>query len=772
MFYYQSMFVMTILLFSFFWINPLWTVFLFALLCIGVTVAPNTEGLLVELLFSRYLFWFYLLAFVWRISCSVNIKRQFLMYRSVKMDSITLEKEKNISEKLLLNILPVSVIDRVKLNNQVADGIRMCTVIFAKIIVEDKESNDIEENSMEGFHLLNRVFTAIDNLVSKYNNKIEKIKTITNCYMAVAGVPILSDQHCENAASFSLDLLDLIENFSSKSDKKIRVCIGLNSGACIAGLVGSLKTIYDLWGDTCNVSSRMQSNCPPGKINCSEIVYDQLKNNFLLEDRGIQHIKGKGEMRTFFLLNKLSETIKSDHDYQENTTIPAESVEYNSVKEIDADPSVLHLLFNGSKYFRRFTQRFKDPDYSQKFAKHYGEFSRLSVAGGYAMPLLIPIIGMANDVRFLHGKTDKIIYAILRVFSVIAFITLLVYIKKGKRYVENVQIHSFIFNLFCIIPWIILSALVDPIFYWEFTYIIFIIRLLRSAMFYELASCLLCFVLFQVAQFIPGTLKLDSSDYIIATFTFSISLLIIFLGHYSFEFAERKDFLVNLIMIEQRKQIELEKAKSEKLLYNILPAPIIEALKISNKQDPKSYHDVTILWSDIVGFTDFCSTKSPSIVVTCLNTLFSVFDKLIGVYELEKIKTVGDAYVVAGGLFMKSADHSQKVVKFAFAMLESLQEFNKTTGMNIDLRIGIHSGGCIAGILGIKKFTYELIGEAVSVANLLESKGQPGKILISESVKRSIPPESFLLQPHESVKSPLNHGEETIKTYFARAKFV
>ena len=156
---------------------------------------------------------------------------------------------------------------------------------------------------------------------------------------------------------------------------------------------------------------------------------------------------------------------------------------------------------------------------------------------------------------------------------------------------------------------------------------------------------------------------------------------------------------MGLELERQREKIEAEKEKSDQLLLNILPKPIIANLK-HKKAEPENFKDVTVLCADIVGFTDFCSNKSPAEVVYVLSQLFLKFDEIVNKYNVEKIKTVGDAYIVAGGVPLPTKDHANQVTCFALDMLEAVQNFNRATSRDLKLRIGIHTGPCVAGLMG------------------------------------------------------------------------
>jgi adenylate cyclase len=183
---------------------------------------------------------------------------------------------------------------------------------------------------------------------------------------------------------------------------------------------------------------------------------------------------------------------------------------------------------------------------------------------------------------------------------------------------------------------------------------------------------------------------------------------------------------------ESEQALREEQNKSEQLLLNILPRSIADQLKESDQSIADGFSNVTVLFADIVGFTEISSTASPVELVELLNHIFSVFDQLSQQYGLEKIKTIGDAYMVVGGLPQPQAKHAQSIADMALAMQAHAEKFT-FRGQAIALRIGINTGSVIAGVIGRKKFSYDLWGDTVNVASRMESSGMPGKIQVTET---------------------------------------
>jgi adenylate cyclase len=189
-------------------------------------------------------------------------------------------------------------------------------------------------------------------------------------------------------------------------------------------------------------------------------------------------------------------------------------------------------------------------------------------------------------------------------------------------------------------------------------------------------------------------------------------------------------------MKKTNKIIETEKDRSENLLRNILPDETALELKEHGKVKAKKFESVTVMFTDFKGFTRYSESLSPEELVQAVDYFFSKFDAVMDKYGLEKIKTIGDAYMCAGGLPFPTEDHHLKMVQAGFEIAQIMEDAKKNTAggiMNIDIRIGINTGPVVSGVVGTRKFAYDIWGDAVNVASRMESMSEPGKINVSES---------------------------------------
>ena len=179
-----------------------------------------------------------------------------------------------------------------------------------------------------------------------------------------------------------------------------------------------------------------------------------------------------------------------------------------------------------------------------------------------------------------------------------------------------------------------------------------------------------------------------------------------------------------------------EQEKSENRLLNILPKNIAERLKKGESNIATKHDNVTMLFADIVNFTPQSKELKPNKLIVILNKIFSSFDDLSTKYKIEKIKTIGDSYFAVSGLNDEPSTSAINIIKMANEMIQSVCNINKNTSeMNIQIRIGIHSGSVVTGVIGKHKFAYDLWGAAVNMASRMESTSKPGKIHISDQVK-------------------------------------
>jgi adenylate cyclase len=213
-------------------------------------------------------------------------------------------------------------------------------------------------------------------------------------------------------------------------------------------------------------------------------------------------------------------------------------------------------------------------------------------------------------------------------------------------------------------------------------------------------------------------------------------------------------------------QLQAEQARAEHLLLNTLPRPIAERMKKGEVNIAEHHPDVTVLVADLVGFTTLAAHIGPDQVVYLLNEIFSGFDVLAEKHGLEKIKTIGDAYMVAGGIPLPRPDHAEAIAELALDLMADIEKFNRAYNTSIHLRIGISTGSVVAGVIGRKRFAYDLWGDTVNLACRLESLGQAGGIQVSEATHERLE-QKYQFENGRSITIK-GRGKENIHTLCGR----
>ena len=234
----------------------------------------------------------------------------------------------------------------------------------------------------------------------------------------------------------------------------------------------------------------------------------------------------------------------------------------------------------------------------------------------------------------------------------------------------------------------------------------------------------------------PNEIKLP--EVLISVFFVLNISCVAFLIFFALRYFVYQNDLVRKQLKHEQTLLAIEREKSEALLLNILPPAIATRLKEGEHVIADEYGEVSVLFADIVGFTNVSQNISPVMLVENLNKIFTHFDKLVEQNDVEKIKTIGDAYMVVSGLNAGKQDHTKKMADLALMMLSDIGRFSLNGKDKCTVRIGIHVGPVIAGVIGSKKFLYDVWGDAVNTAQRMESTCEPGKIQVSEKFYHAI----------------------------------
>lgn len=231
------------------------------------------------------------------VFCTIGVAVAYLITVTQRAEA-ALASEHARSERLLTNVMPGPIAERLKAREElIADGVDNASVLFADIVGFTSLSARLSPD--EVVRLLDGVFTRLDALVDQFG--LEKIKTIGDAYMVAAGIPTPRDDHATVLARFALAARDELAAHNLSSDTPIELRIGISSGPVVAGVIGRRRFLYDLWGDTVNTASRMESHGLPGRIQITDATHAQLDGQFVCTGRGVIDVKGKGPTPTWFL---------------------------------------------------------------------------------------------------------------------------------------------------------------------------------------------------------------------------------------------------------------------------------------------------------------------------------------------------------------------------------------------------------------------------------------------------------------------------------------
>jgi len=249
----------------------------------------------------------------------------FADQRNAALAALRVEQEK--SELLLMNILPRSIAERLKAASQtIADHFGSASILFADVVDFTPLAQRLAPAEVVG--ILDQLFSRFDTLLERHG--LEKIKTIGDCYMAAAGVPDPSPDHARRAALLALDMREAVATSAVGDGDGLELRIGINSGPVIAGVIGSKRFLYDLWGDAVNTASRMESQSTPGEIQITRATYELLKDEFVCRRRGTILVKGKGRMETWYLVGPRSDDGRTNRDVNSEAREPSSGGQYSA----------------------------------------------------------------------------------------------------------------------------------------------------------------------------------------------------------------------------------------------------------------------------------------------------------------------------------------------------------------------------------------------------------------------------------------------------------
>lgn len=745
------------------------------LLRVSVNYAAKMSGVSLSIIVLNYSFLivgnFFVSAFV-GYTIEKERRTEFVLRKRM-------ESEFQKGQDILGNLLPKFVKDRVKQGvRYIAEEQGIVTIMFCDIYGFDKIT--ATHSPKELTDLLDGFFGVCDGLCEKHG--VTKIETVNKTYLICGGLKdseehmapgILARNHAERTISMALAVLKSLELVFLKSGEKFKVKIGINTGPILAGVVGEHKPQFSLIGDTINTASRMCSTLKhPDCIQITTTTYELVKHMDVMFEASQAEAKGKGMLKTFFVTAKPSQAGRKQGIVQVKKAVAIGIVDQQQLPgptELnDSQMPLIDKKMNKQETYTRSQTLKKTFDDARKVGRD--EEEELDLAGPVQwINCAIRETAERKAYRISCAERDfksmKVgVWMTLSIFSVVQIVFISAFIVTGGTHGSGLIIAFRLFTLIGILThavWL-RDAYQSFAFPWLLAFLYAFTSFISTATLYTIDKDFIYSIVLEVmysvlvANHICGL----PFSYILCAGCFTIlSWLLIELNLYPnmSDSAEPTFFIVIFTAVnmaasfvreaQDRKTHNLQKLaareiqNTEKLLKQMMPAHVVKNLK-NGIAPTDSYDSVTILYADIVGFTAWSSNRKPIEVVTMLSKLFTTFDHLCVKNHVYKVHTIGDCYVILG--FADTGDGSDRhygeecvhMLNMAIDMVKAIKKVNREKKINLNMRIGLHTGTLIAGITGTNIVRYDIYGGDNDIANKMESGGAAGKINVSEDTMR------------------------------------
>jgi len=629
------------------------------------------------------------------------------------------------------------------------------SIIFCDIYDFDSIIATMKPNEITEF--LDDLFQKFDELCNI--NGVVKIETVGKTYMACAGLkdsegeldPHLKDIcHARRAIEMALSILRTLENYYLPDGTKIKAKIGINSGPVVAGVVGFHKPQFSLVGDTVNTASRMCSTIDTtNTIQISEAVYDFLedKRGINFQPRFLSNVKGKGSMNTY-LVREVADlsTVSTDlgNECQDEgsfvttqMTLPKSPTSLRSQYEIDHKKHIFNPALDPERVepITFLSCKCKESPLQQKFRLSYLKSNRLLMTTGLYIASVVRLLVMCIRIAELYYETKSTSKEHVIAYAMLTLTTLMAALAVRKLLYW--PLFSYIIQLMYAVN--VVLILFDVIFEEKYE-----VNLMALEVMYCLLQLAHCSGFFFREVVIGCTI-------LVAEWTIAIpwsrdpvkhgGCLLFIVGFacinlYAQYSHESKIRLYDNMVRYANKEIE----NTDQLLSQMMPKHVLKKLK-EDGDTTDILQNVTVLFADIVGFTNWSSDKMPVEVVEMLSDMFTRFDRLAVQNHVYKVHTIGDCYVVMGfaALDVSMREPGQEclnTVKMGFDMIDVINAVNQENGSQLNMRIGLHTGTVIGGIAGTNIVRYDIYGPDVALANKMESNGQAGKVNVSDVTRQ------------------------------------
>jgi len=690
--------------------------------------------------------------------------------------------EKQKVDFLLNAAIPAAFVERLPAAT-IADSVNSATVLF--IAMDGIISYAETLTSDKWMQLMNELFRRVEARCEQFG--CEKVKTFQNKIMIICGAPVPRDDHAVALADLCLAIFQDFEDLQKSEgfkqeypDLQLKLHAGMSSGPVIAGVIGIKRFCWDVWGDTVNVASRMENpkcgdynqECP---IRVSESTYQLLKDSHECIFSGEILVKGKGKMRSHKLINRIVK-----RSFERRPSGPKENeipvlheippvIESEAAVDAQLDSDEEELIFC-KENFRAHLPLCRNSILAVIVMNFFLALVDVLIHRGLPQESLIIRCGIVIPWWLLHFAMTFLDCYCYRMSTVMGMVSLNVVIigdALAQYYLRNPAVNITLahrllsnLNLACYLSYTMFSFCPEQVTFLLVTGMI-LQGITWSALGFRLPSSALSALFFFVVATILSNLWVSHELYTL----------------------NRRNWKLERIAEDMRREFVAKRKKVIDVLKNIVPDPYLEEVSHSFTQIrriSRSHKNVVVLCSDVVGFTQIAANMGPVELVESLNDLFTRFDRLTEIYKLEKIKTIGDAYVACGGLFpsleVDVLGLISRAIEMACDMHECVKQFNgeMNSENSFKIRIGVHVGNLYSGILGHSKFQFDIFGETLAIADELERSGREWQVHVSDVISRHL--HSMVLLEAKPVRyrflpgPPITLAGKEYGTYFLSRK--